>query len=472
MPAGDGGVEQLLAERIALVKVVLACANLIVISIDRVDPKSNDNISISYIVCGFFLLYMIASLVVVRKRLIPLQTYQLAVPAFDVLAITSVMLANSGYLSPLNVWFSIAVVSTGFSRSLAAPFIAATLAMVAQIAIALVPQDRALEPQVFFVRGFFLLGFTTLVALISNQLVRQARALRAIDEFGREVASKIEAPEAVLCFTNFARDYLGAESVSVQNPGLPVETANHVAFGVDQDEGTCVVERKRPLTSDEQQIVRVLGNRLGAALQRITLGQELVAAVAREERQRYADELHDTHLQTLAAIDMHVELASRRSSEQRVIDELKEIKLTIRDAAKRTRAFISSVDQLKPSGPIVIEQIVRDRWPEATTAMDRHAELTEGQWRAVQMLAQEGINNARRHGGAQKGHLELTSDDVDIVASLTCDGRSPKVNFRYGYGLRRLQTVVEANHGIIELVPAINGGSILRATFTININRD
>lgn len=461
--------ERGLALRFAGLKTILSLCNFAVILLDgsMSNPNSPYSLSRALLVAFFFAAYMALSYASLLKGWVRTRIYQDYFPFADVIAATALILATEGYSSPFHIWMTLAVVSAGFGSNMRIPLFTAGLAIIAQSIISAVPQAKPMEQSIFMMRTVYLLGFASLIASATSLLVRQSRTLEGLDSLGEDLHSAVESDEAIRIFSRFLQAQLKASSVIIQ----PVDSAHqreayghYIAVGSDVL-FMCTITRSRALNDSEGQLVRLSGDRLATALKRIYLTRALVDAAAREERQRYADEMHDTHLQTLAAVDMHAQVASKISRSENLNAQLQEIKQLVRDAASRTRAFIRTVEEQPPSGPDALRSVLEDRWPGTPASIESQLDLTEGQWRVVQMMLQEGINNARRHGDARKGHFALGRTPDGIEASLKSDGRAPKPGFRYGYGLKRLDTVSRANGGEVSLIGTTEGGSKLSVLF-------
>ncbi|MEZ0325465.1 MAG: sensor histidine kinase, partial [Fimbriimonas sp.] len=406
--------ERTLADRFAVLKLILAMVNFVVIGLDWIAPVNGTPRGETFAlwVAAGFLAYMLISWAAIRAEWVSLRVYQRILPLTDVLAASMLIFATGGYDSPFNLWLAISIVSAGFGSAGAVPILTACLAVFAQFLIATVPQPQPIDPGAFLVQTLYLFGVASLVASISSHLIRQSKALAALARFGQELASVYTAPTAMALFEQRLQTELNAESVKAVLGEVPAGWVpiTNGEFPV----GACLISRKERLSDQELHLLSLLADRLISSIKRIELGEELVAAAAREERQRYADELHDTHLQTLAAVDMQAETASRLVKGGAAHDELKAIKTTVREAAAKTRAFISSIDEQPQGGPVLIEQIIRERWSGAEVQIAEGLDLTEGQWRAVTMMVQEGLNNAKAHGRSEHVRFDLSCDSDNI----------------------------------------------------------
>jgi signal transduction histidine kinase len=457
--------ERTLAERFAVLKLILAILNFLVIGLDTGIPGTDTPFAtaMAIVVAGGFLVYMTICWMAIRAGWLSMRVYRRIIPLTDVLAASMLILATEGYLSPFNLWLAITVVAAGFGSAGSVPILTAIAAIIAQIIIATIPQRLPLEPGGFFVRTAYLFGVALLVASISSHLIRQSKSLQAIAKFGHDLALVSSGEAAQQLFRDSLRDELDADEVDLILGEAP-NGWTEITSG-DVPIGGCRIVRDGPLTPQERQLMAVFADRLHAALKRLELGDELIESAAREERQRYADELHDTHLQTLAAVDMQAEAVSRILKGGPASEEIKAIKTTVREAAARTREFIATIDEQPQGGPAVLRQVIDERWPDAEVHLDDEMDLTEGQWRAVTMLLQEGINNARMHGKGDRLRFTLGHEGSRILASLESNGRSPAEDVIYGYGLARLRTVVQANKGEMTFLARPEGGSLLQASF-------
>jgi signal transduction histidine kinase len=472
--------ERTLGVRIAVVRLALTLANFFVIFLDQslpVDPRQLSAL-LTFAISTAFLLYAAIALVVVRQTRVAMRLYQVATATGDVLFAALLVLATGGYLSPFNMWFVFAVVVSGFSSQRWLPVLTALMALGAHLLIATVPQERPLEPGIFAVRTGYLYGFAAVVAFIGSYLSRQSQMLVTIEDAGQQLADAREVTEAAQVIADRIQSVLGATFVRVEVDGEePVEIGPVPAGSElveveitprDEAVGRCFVARSQPLREEELQFLRVLCDRLGSALARIKLGRQLIEAATREERVRLADELHDTYLQTLAAIDMHAEASKLLvpRDEMEVFHELEEIKHLARAGAAQARAFIQEQFDQPQFGPERLQQLLADRWPEKhSLKMEEGIELTAGQWQALEMLLREAMNNARKHSGSSQAAFSMEHSNGHVVVAFEADGESPPKRPVFGYGLSRVQQLVRANGGSMTFRARPGGGVRIAASF-------
>jgi signal transduction histidine kinase len=457
------GYEQTLAANAALVKGVLALVSCIFVFLIHPFPQPLGSNEISEI--ALFVVYLWAVWLAVRLGWATQSMHQWMFPVLDATAVTMLVVATGGTASPLRFWFAVAIVSSSIMCSL--PSLCLCLAAsLAGLWLSTFFDSSNSQMPTFGLVGVQLIGLAALGALARIAFRNQVEAFLQINRFSNDVESANELEDAVNQFESACTRLLKADKARLDLKAKIAFGPNEVILvGKEGIWGVCEIYRERPPSADEKRLLKMLADRFHSANRRLTLAQELVKSTARDERQRYADELHDTHLQTLAAVDMQVELAVQKSKDAAIVGELKEIKQAVREAAQKTRAFIGSLEDHPPLGPDSIRELVQDRWPGAVVHIQEHVELSEGQWTAIRMLCQEGINNAKTHGRSRQIWLTLVQYGPEAVVRLEADGRDPVEGARHGYGLRRLETIVNANHGELALEKGSTGGSCLRASF-------
>ncbi|HEY0868256.1 MAG TPA: histidine kinase, partial [Fimbriimonas sp.] len=243
------------------------------------------------------------------------------------------------------------------------------------------------------------------------------------------------------------------------------------AFPIRNDRqslGHVEVLRDQPLLREEERTVEILVERFGTTLRRMQLTSQLVEAAEAEERLRLADRLHDGFIQTLAAVDMRAEAAKGliRLTPTQAADELDTIKHLARDAAAEARTFLLPPEPASTINRQTIRALLERRWAGACeVCIDERLRLSDDQWQAVEMLAREGSNNAIRHGYATEVWLDAREHGNEVVVTLQSNGKTPRLPVQYGYGLGRLESVVQGLKGKLSLGRRPEGGSVLTARF-------
>ena len=129
--------ERALAERIALVRVFLVVADLIVIGTFDIVPPGQKAIAVGASL--LFLTYASFAWWLVKSERVQVDLYQLISPVFDLLAASVLVVSTGGFRSPFNMWFVFAVVGTGFTRFRYLPLITLAVAIALQYGISQIP---------------------------------------------------------------------------------------------------------------------------------------------------------------------------------------------------------------------------------------------------------------------------------------------------------------------------------------------
>lgn len=195
----------------------------------------------------------------------------------------------------------------------------------------------------------------------------------------------------------------------------------------------------RELQAEELQLLHIIGDQIGLAIQRARLSAEHTRAAARlatiEERNRLAREIHDTLAQGLAAITLQLETADALvgSRPERAHEAIRRALSLARSNLEEAR---SSVMNLR-AAPLQNHTL-----PEALAALvqqSRHNTAVDVQFsyspetgfpalpprleEGIYRIAQEALANARNHANAEHIYVILTIDDQDLHLVVQDDGR-------------------------------------------------
>jgi len=227
--------------------------------------------------------------------------------------------------------------------------------------------------------------------------------------------------------------------------------------------------------------------RLAAAFNRMIEQIELyraglrryVAAITRsqeEERRRIARELHDDTIQSLIAISRRLELVQASLADpQKAQQQLSELQALLQGAIEGMRRFSRELRPtlLEDLGLIpALRWLVKELTPEGVETdilvkgdpqgMDSDVEL------ALYRIAQEAINNVRRHAQAQHVEVRLDLDSELIHLAVEDDGRGFEMTAslselaqRGSFGLMGIQERVELLGGRMAIHSHVGQGTRL-----------
>ncbi|MBI1825536.1 MAG: hypothetical protein HY287_10275 [Planctomycetes bacterium] len=475
--------ERDLLYRIAIVRFVLTIANVPVIILDRSVPSAGTPMAYTwaFLAAGAFIIYAVSFLWFVRRPVGVPNRIAVASPLLDVLFAALLIVATDGYLSPFHLWLVFAVVSAGFSRYRTLPFATAFFALAAHSLIAIIPQEQPLDVSIFAVRAGYVFGVAAVLSTICSFLTVQSFALSKIEEAGRKFAEAmsetdmlrmlIEQLVAAIDFDRVEVELTHGVSLAsgsiVENGRLP-----SLSIGLSGAIGVMRGFRKKALTRTESTMTRVLCDRASASIRRIAVTHELARAAAVNERLRMTDELHDTSIQSLAALDFRLEAAraAAEGSNFELARDLSSIKGIARMVSSQIRDALTARGDEVVVGADVLIRLVRQRWPVGSeVAIAPEITLLPRQWHVVDAFIRTGLGNAKRHGEAQCVRLEIRQiGDGLIHCTLENDGNALQTPVEFGYGLRRLEEMSDEIGGVIRLESRDPDGARLVLEFAID----
>ncbi|WP_081839074.1 GAF domain-containing sensor histidine kinase [Thermogemmatispora carboxidivorans] len=219
----------------------------------------------------------------------------------------------------------------------------------------------------------------------------------------------------------------------------------------------------RELHSAELQLLHIIGDQIGLAIQRARLSAEHTRAAARlaaiEERNRLAREIHDTLAQGLAAIALQLETADAllptqperaQAAVRRALalarsnlEEARRSVMDLRAAPLQNHALPEALALLIKRLRVENRSRLEYRYepppgpgpggePGRFPALSPHCEA------GLYRIAQEALNNALRHAAAEQITLTLAVRDKMIVLQVQDNGR--------GFDPERAQEYTRAGH--------------------------
>lgn len=203
----------------------------------------------------------------------------------------------------------------------------------------------------------------------------------------------------------------------------------------------------RELQGEELQLLHIIGDQIGLAIQRARLSAEHTRAATRlatiEERNRLAREIHDTLAQGLAAITLQLETADvlaeqrpQRAQEaiQRALnlarhnlEEARRSVMDLRAAPLQERTLPQALAELAANETTAYQQSetepitpqVQFTYPPGAEIPALPARIEVGLYR----IAQEALTNALQHAAAQHIEIALTFDEEQVYLKVQDNGR-------------------------------------------------
>lgn len=236
-------------------------------------------------------------------------------------------------------------------------------------------------------------------------------------------------------------------------------------------------------TADHQRLLEAFAASAATAVATAQLAQKerqrQRLAAAEAERARWARELHDETLQSLATLRLTLAAGERTREPEKMAGVL-------RNAIEQLEADIATlrtlITELRPAAldHLGVDAAVRglaERMARAGLEVDVSVELASEQGQAgerlipeletaVYRLVQEALTNAIRHGHARRAVVEITEahDDVNLTVRDDGAGFDPATKTD-GFGLLGMRERVELLNGTLTITSAPGHGTTVAAAF-------
>jgi signal transduction histidine kinase len=199
--------------------------------------------------------------------------------------------------------------------------------------------------------------------------------------------------------------------------------------------------------------------------------------VAEDERQRWARELHDGVLQSLAAVRITLAAALQGSGEDRDAQIERAAEATVEGLEEQITELSRLINDLRPASlerlglagalEALAEESANRGDFEVATELDLGGELTGDEERAVYRLVQEALTNVVKHAGAEHAWVEVGVEDRRVRIQVRDDGCGFDPALGPGRGLLGMRERVEMLGGTIEVNSRPGDGTAIRASWPL-----
>jgi len=204
-------------------------------------------------------------------------------------------------------------------------------------------------------------------------------------------------------------------------------------------------------------------------------------AAAEGERGRWARELHDETLQSLAGLRLSLS-AARRKGGLRVLEEAVSASIeSLEDGISNLRALVTDLR------PAALDQVglgaaleaLCERSSRHGLEIDSSFELAFEQGReqtrhtpeletALYRIIQEALTNSSKHGHATRAVIEIHEDAATVELRVRDDGDGfDPASSTAGFGLRGIRERVQLLHGAVQIVSSVGNGTTVTASFPV-----
>jgi len=199
--------------------------------------------------------------------------------------------------------------------------------------------------------------------------------------------------------------------------------------------------------------------------------------VSEDERRRWAQELHDGVLQSLAAVRITLAAALQAPGEDREDRLERAAEGTVEGLEEQITELSRLINDLRPASlerlglPAALEALAEESSNrgdfEVATEIVFDADLTSDEERGVYRLVQEALNNVVKHAAAAHVSVRAGTADGAVEIEVTDDGSGFDLSQGPGRGLLGMRERVEMLGGSIDLLTAPGDGTTVRASLPL-----
>lgn len=225
----------------------------------------------------------------------------------------------------------------------------------------------------------------------------------------------------------------------------------------------------RRLTRDELRLLSTIAYQVGIFIERARLADESTQLARSEERARIAREIHDTLAQGLTAITLHLEgaLNQLEHDPERARERLERALDMSRHSLEDARRSVLSLRTSPLTKPLPESLHGLARGFTSETGVRVHVRTSDGialsteQEADLFRIAQEALNNVRRHAHAREVEIELRRTADRVRLSIRDDGRGfdPAAVAAGRHGILGMKERAKLQHGRLRIRSVLGDGS-------------
>jgi signal transduction histidine kinase len=207
---------------------------------------------------------------------------------------------------------------------------------------------------------------------------------------------------------------------------------------------------------------------------RQALMEHLVTA-QEEERRRIAIDVHDDSIQAMAAIGLRLQVMRRRAQSPELADQIAEVEDTVTNAIGRLRGLLFRLESqsveavgLARALTLYVAEVFPEAEPRTRVTSTMAAELNGPTQLVLYRIAQEAVNNIRKHANPLNVVVTLTDDDGGAVLAVQDDGAGfdPDETTKHALpghlGMRSMQERAEIAGGRLSIESSPGQGTTVR----------
>jgi len=201
--------------------------------------------------------------------------------------------------------------------------------------------------------------------------------------------------------------------------------------------------------------------------------------VAEDERQRWARELHDGVLQSLAAVRITLAAALQGSGEDRDAQIERAAEATVEGLEEQITELSRLINDLRPASlerlglagalEALAEESANRGGFEVASELELSGKLTGDEERTVYRLVQEALTNVVKHAEAEHAWVLTRDGDGVVEIEVRDDGKGFDPALGPGRGLLGMRERVEMLGGAIEIDSRPGAGTKISSTLPLRL---
>ncbi len=199
--------------------------------------------------------------------------------------------------------------------------------------------------------------------------------------------------------------------------------------------------------------------------------------VAEGERRRWAQELHDGVLQSLAAVRITLAASLQQSGEERAEALEKAAEQTVEGLEEQITELSRLINDLRPASlerlglPRALEALAEESANrggfEVVTEIALNGELSSDEERSVYRLVQEALTNVVKHAAAERAEVRTRTDGGAVEIEVRDDGSGFDPALGPGRGLLGMRERVEMLGGTLKIDSRPGEGTRVSSTLPL-----
>jgi signal transduction histidine kinase len=301
------------------------------------------------------------------------------------------------------------------------------------------------------------------------------RVSHVLGNWGRRAESYAPGQSRLSSLTDSEEPVFLARSRLRSLISLPIASASGLR-------GRILIGRARANFSREDlDFCQTLLSQAAMILDNLILQDKAEELAVAEERARIARDVHDGFVQSLASLDVGIEVCRRMASKdpEKLDAELADLQRAVKQGYLEARRYLEQLRNRQPHGPDVAEavrEIVRDYRERGDLEIELYANAEgvparHGVGFELLQIVREGLTNVHRHARAHKAQVSVDARDSDFLVIIRDDGRGFPAASANGNGDLpanaapwSIRERVAALGGRLSLKSRTGGGSEIRIT--------